>query len=83
MAAKATALEQPSIYKPILILAAAVVLLAGVHFAASMLLPIMMGSFFGVLLAPIYGWLNRRIPRGLALLLSIGFSRWRRFCCWC
>jgi len=25
-----------------------------------------------VLLAPIYGWLNRRIPRGLALLLSIG-----------
>ncbi len=73
MALNETHLQRPSILKPLLILTAAVVLLTAMHFAASMLLPIMMALFFAVLLSPIYGWLKRRrVPGGLALLLSIG-----------
>jgi predicted PurR-regulated permease PerM len=68
-----THLERPSILKPLLILTAGVVMLAAMHFAASFLVPIMMALFFAVLLSPIYGWLKRRrVPGGLALLLSIG-----------
>ena len=64
-------LEPPSIFKPILILTAAFILLTIMHFAAPMLLPIMMAFFFAVLLMPINRWLKkRRMPSGLALLLS-------------
>jgi predicted PurR-regulated permease PerM len=43
------------------------------HFAASFLMPIMMGGFLAVLLTPIYRWFKkRRMPGGLPLLLSIG-----------
>jgi AI-2 transport protein TqsA len=66
-------LERPSIFKPILIVAAAAVLLIAMHFASSLLLPIMLSCFFAVLLTPIYNWLKlRRMPGGLPLLLSIG-----------
>ena len=66
-------LELPSIFKPILILATTAVLLTIMHFAAPMLLPIMMALFFAVLLMPINSWIKkRRIPSGLALLLSAG-----------
>jgi len=67
-------LEQPSIFKPVLILTAAVILLAVMHFAADFLLPVMMSVFFAILLTPIFRWLKkRRVPAGVALLLSILF----------
>ena len=65
-------MEHPSILKSILILASAAVLLAAMHFAASFLVPVLLGLFFATLLTPIYGWLKRRTPGALALLLSIG-----------
>lgn len=65
-------ITRPSIFKPMLILAAAVILLIVMHFAAAFLLPIIMSVFFAVLLTPIFRWLKKhRIPSGLALLLSI------------
>jgi AI-2 transport protein TqsA len=66
-------LERPSIFRPVLILTGAAIILTIMHLAASFLMPIMMGVFFAVLLTPIYRWLKRRrIPGGLPLLLSIG-----------
>jgi predicted PurR-regulated permease PerM len=66
-------LEGPSIFKPVLILTGAAILLTVMHLAASFLMPIMMGVFLAVLLTPIYRWFKRRkIPGGLPLLLSIG-----------
>jgi predicted PurR-regulated permease PerM len=66
-------MQYPSILKTVLILAGAAVLLVVMHLAASFLLPVLMGIFFATLLTPIYRWLKRRVPAGLALLLSIGF----------
>lgn len=66
-------MQYPSILKPVLILASAVVFLAAMHFAASFLVPVLLGIFFATLLTPIYRWLKKRVPVGLALLLSIGF----------
>ena len=66
-------LERPSIFKPVLILTGAAIILTVIHFAASFLMPILMGVFFAVLLTPIYRWLKRRrLPGGLPLLVSIG-----------
>jgi len=66
-------MQSPSILKPILILACAAVLLTAMHFAASFLVPVLLGIFFATLLTPIYRWFKKRIPAVLALLLSIGF----------
>jgi predicted PurR-regulated permease PerM len=67
-------MQYPSIFKPVLILASAAVLLAAMHFAASFLVPALLGLFFATLLTPIDRWLKRRrVPSSLALLLSIGF----------
>jgi predicted PurR-regulated permease PerM len=66
-------MQYPSILKPVLILASAVIFLAAMHFAASFLVPVLLGIFFATLLTPIYRWLKKRVPVGLALLLSIGF----------
>ncbi len=66
-------MQYPSIVKPILILASAAVVLTAMHFAASFLVPVLLGIFFATLLTPIYRWLKKRIPTALALLLSIGF----------
>ena len=66
-------MAQPSIFKPILIMTAAVILLTVMHFAAPILLPIIMAFLFAILLMPINNWLKkRRVPAGLALLLSAG-----------
>lgn len=67
-------MESPSIIKPVLILGGAVIMLAGMHFAASILVPILLGGFFATLLMPINNGLRRRrVPGGLALLLTAGF----------
>jgi AI-2E family transporter len=66
-------MQLPSIVKPILVLAGAAVLLTVMHFAASFLVPVFLAIFFAALLTPIYSWLKKqRMPKGLALLLSIG-----------
>jgi predicted PurR-regulated permease PerM len=65
-------MPSPSIVKPILILASAVVVLAVMHLSASFLVPVFLSVFFATLLTPIYSWLKKRLPKGLALLLSIG-----------
>jgi predicted PurR-regulated permease PerM len=66
-------MQFPSIVKPLLILAGGAVLLTVMHFAASFLIPVLLAIFFATLLTPIYSWLKkRRIPKALALLLSIG-----------
>lgn len=64
-------MPRPSIAKPLLILVGAVIILAGMHFAASILTPILLAIFIAVLLNPIYSWLGRRMPGGLALLLTL------------
>ena len=66
-------MQLPSIVKPILALAGAAVLLTVMHLAASFLVPVLLAIFFATLLTPIYSWLKkRRIPKVLALLLSVG-----------
>jgi AI-2 transport protein TqsA len=66
-------MQRPSVMKPILILASAVILLAGIHFAASIVTPVLLAIFFAVLLSPIYSWLKKKLPAGLALLLTLVF----------
>lgn len=63
-------MQTPSVFKPVLILAAAVILLVGMRLGASFLTPILMACFTAALLSPVYGGLKRRIPSGLALLLT-------------
>jgi AI-2 transport protein TqsA len=73
MTTNETNVQSPSIMKSLTILTGAAIILTVMHFAASFLMPILMGVFFAVLLTPIYRWLKRRrIPGGLPLLLSIG-----------
>jgi len=66
-------MQQPSVFKPVLILAAAVILLVGMYLGASIVAPILMGCFIAALLFPVYGGLKRRVPSGLALLLTFVF----------
>ena len=69
-----TAMQSTSLFKPLLILAAATVLLIAMHLAASFLVPILLAVFFATLLTPLYSWLKRkRVPGGIALLLSMVF----------
>lgn len=64
----------PSLFKPILILTGAVIILVGMHLAAPFLVPILLALFFATLLTPLYRWLgHKRVPGGLALLLTVGF----------
>ena len=63
---------QASISKPLAILVGAIIVLAGMRFSASFLTPVLLACFFATLLFPIYRWLKRRIPTGLALLLTMG-----------
>jgi len=66
-------MQHPSIFKPVLVLAAAAILLVAMRLGASIVTPILMACFIAALLSPIYGWLKRRVPAGLALLLTLGF----------
>jgi AI-2 transport protein TqsA len=63
---------QASISKPLALLVGATILLAGMRFAASFITPILLACFFATLLYPIFRWLKRRLPSGLALLLTLG-----------
>jgi predicted PurR-regulated permease PerM len=67
-------MQQTSLFRPLLILAAAAILLALMHMAASFLVPILLAGFFAMLLTPVYRWLKRiHIPTGVALLLTMVF----------
>ena len=64
-------MQQPSIFKPLLILVAAAVLLTVIHLAASFVTPVLMGFFVAALVTPIYRRFKKRLPAGLALLLTL------------
>ncbi|HJS19077.1 MAG TPA: AI-2E family transporter [Anaerolineales bacterium] len=67
-------MQHPSLIKPLLILAGAAVLLIAMRLAATFLVPILLAVFIAALLTPLYRWLKRkRVPVGLALLLTISF----------
>jgi AI-2 transport protein TqsA len=73
MTTNETNVQNPSIMKSLAIITAVVIILTAMHFAASFIMPVLLSAFFAILLSPIYGWLKRkRVPGGLALLLSIG-----------
>jgi predicted PurR-regulated permease PerM len=61
--------QRASFARMLFILAAAVVVLVGVRLSAPVLNPILFAVVFALLFAPVYGWLLRRLPTGVALLL--------------
>ena len=66
-------MQRPSLFKPLLLLTGAAILLLLMKMAASFLAPILLAVFFATLLSPAYTWMKqRRVPGGLALLLTIG-----------
>jgi predicted PurR-regulated permease PerM len=67
-------MQYPSLFKPLLILTSAAILLVAMHLAAPLLVPILLAVFFATLLTPLYRWLKqKRVPGGLALLLTMSF----------
>ena len=62
--------QRASFARMLFILAAAVVVLVGVRLSAPVLNPILFAVVFALLCAPVYGWLQRRLPTGVALLLT-------------
>jgi predicted PurR-regulated permease PerM len=68
--AVSSALRQPSFFRVMLVLAATVVVLVGLRLSAPVLNPILFAVVFSLLCAPVYGWLRRRLPTGLALLIT-------------
>lgn len=66
-------MESPSLLKPVLIIAAALLILTGLHSAAALAGPLLLALVFSILLHPFNRWLkNRRVPSALSLLLTIG-----------
>ena len=64
-------MRYPSIVRPLFVAAAAVILMAGMRFAAAVVVPLLLGAFFAALLYPVYrGLQRRRVPAILALLLT-------------
>src|SRR3712207_8402168 len=53
------------------VLAAVVVVLAGMHIAAPVLNPILFAVVFALIFAPVYAWLRRRLPTVLTLLVML------------
>src|SRR5215211_7750079 len=67
-----TALRQPSFLRVVLLLAALVVVFAGMRLAAPILDPILFAVVLALLFSPIYAWLKRRwIPTPLALVIML------------
>lgn len=54
-----------------MVLAATVVVLARMHLAAPVLTPILFALVFDLIFAPVYTWLWRRLPTGVALALAV------------
>jgi AI-2 transport protein TqsA len=68
----ATTLPRPSFLRVLLVLAATVVVLAGMHLSAPILNPILFALVLSLLFSPAYSWLKRRgLPTPLALLVML------------
>ena len=67
-----TSVERPSFGRVLFLLAATFVVLAGLRLAAPVVNPILFAIVFGLLFAPIYAWLQRRLPSGVALVIMLG-----------
>src|SRR5918999_758610 len=64
--------QTPSLGRVLLILAATVVVLAGMRLGAPILNPILFAVVFALLFSPVYSWLKRRgLPTPLALLIML------------
>jgi predicted PurR-regulated permease PerM len=62
--------NHPSLLRTMLLLAASVIILAGMSAAAPMLNPILLGLFSAIIFSPVYSWLKRRgLATGLAMLV--------------
>jgi predicted PurR-regulated permease PerM len=58
----------------LLVLAAFIIVVAGMRAAESLLVPFLLSLFIAVIVTPLLGWLNRRgVPNGLSILLIILF----------
>jgi AI-2 transport protein TqsA len=66
-----TTQENASFGRMVVVLAAVVVVLAGMHLAAPVLNPILFALVLGLIVAPVYAWLRRRLPTGLALIVML------------
>jgi AI-2 transport protein TqsA len=67
-----TAVRQPSFLRVMLVLAATVVVLVGMHLSAPILNPILFAVVLSLLFNPVYSWLKRRgLPTPLALLIML------------
>src|SRR3712207_5003835 len=67
-----TAVRRPSFLRVMLILAATVVVLVGMHLGAPILNPILFAVVLSLLFNPVYSWLRRRgLPTSLALLIML------------
>jgi AI-2 transport protein TqsA len=67
-----TTLRQPSFLRVVLILAATVVVLAGIRLGAPILNPILFAVVLSLLFSPVYSWLLRRgLPAPLALVIML------------
>jgi predicted PurR-regulated permease PerM len=68
----ATALQQPSFLRVMLVLAATVVVLVGIRLGAPILNPIFFGVVLSLLFSPLYSWLKSRgLPSPLALVIML------------
>jgi AI-2 transport protein TqsA len=68
----AATLRQPSFLRVVLLLAATVVVLVGIHLSAPILNPIFFALVLTLLFSPVYSWLKRRgLPAPLALLIML------------
>ncbi len=55
-----------------IVLAAVVIVLAGIKSAAVIIVPFLLSMFFAIIFAPMFGWLNRKgIPEAISLLAVI------------
>src|SRR6476619_5780889 len=63
---------QPSFMRVIVILAATVVVLAGIYVSSQVLVPVLFALVLTLIVAPLYRWLiQRRLPTWLALLIMV------------
>ncbi len=77
-------MQSPSIVKPVLILTCTAVLLTAMHFAASFLVPVLLGIFFATLLTPIYRWFKNGFRLSWRCCFQLVSWSWWHFswCCW-
>src|SRR5918995_6662912 len=67
-----TGQQPPSLARVLLVLAAAIVVVAGMRLGAPILTPVLIALVLSLIFSPIYSWLKRRgLPAPLALLIML------------